>query len=157
MANNTKTITGQIGNSTIETLPISESFTATISATSGESRFTLNVDTDGLEEGDILFDDVNAKIYKIVKIFANKLVGEIEGTFDNTLAAASLKGIRLRNNKAVSISGDVAGATAQINGQTFAAGTKNFNREPLPTARFVEPIVIETGVSDTVTYIISNY
>lgn len=131
---------------TTETVPASESVTATITAASGSEVFTLSAATDNLRKFDWIVDKTNEEVYQISEI--NGTVGKIVGTFADALSAATVSKIRDKDTRVKSVNLTISGANCSINQGAVAAGTKSFNSDNV--GRFLEPIMVKNGATTTV-------
>ena len=153
----TKLITGIITNET-ETVPESTAATATITATSGGSAFTLSTDSDEFRRLDWIVDKANGEVYKIDELKGN--VGRIVGNFLNTLSGAAISKIRDIETRNQSVSLTITGTTVQVNGTVVGAGSKNYSAAEPDQAvgiKLLEPIVVVAGASDSVQYDILKF
>lgn len=159
MANNLKEIDGI--QTTDDTVPNSSSLSPTVTASSGSNQFTLSAAASSVSAGSWLYDDSNQEIYKVNKMI-NSTTGQIIGTFNDDLSAATIKVIPSESAKIVqlSIAAD-QGSASSVNGVALASGTSKswstVGNGGDVGQRFVEPKIVLGLTDGNASYIYTKF
>lgn len=160
MANNLKEIDGI--QTADDTIPASSALSPTITASSGSSNFTLSAASSSVSKGAWLYDDTNYELYRVKDISRDGLNGIIWGTFNDNLAAATIKIITAEDAKIIqmSIAAD-QGSASSVNGIALASGTSKswstVGNGGDVGQRFVEPKIVLGTTDGNASYIYTKF
>lgn len=150
MANNKKRSISVI--TTKVTVPASTATSSTLTASSGESSFTINTADAKFQKGAWIYDATNSELYKIAEM-KSATKGTIVGTFNDNLSGATVAIIEAENAKVSKIylaTKDAVTIIDQVNVPAdYTINDEVADQAQTDGAVFVEPYIVDANTNSS--------
>lgn len=150
MANNKKRSISVI--TTKVTVPASTATSSTLTASSGESSFTINTADAKFQKGAWIYDATNSELYKIAEM-KSSTKGTIVGTFNDNLSGATVAIIEAENAKVSKIylaTKDAVTIIDQVNVPAdYTINDEVADQAQTDGAVFVEPYIVDANTNSS--------